>query len=184
MTGKADNTDGNGLFAPHPFWSFSLETYGRPEIGSACLKLQEKLGVDVNLLLLCVWWSAQPRPDLDRETFGNIVERADAWHREVVLVMRAARRACKAGAASLTADEAKGLHRHVLASEIECEHGEQLIIARTAEELTAGRAPREDGRLAALHSNLRHYFTLAGIRPDRDDLEELERVTGCSFTAW
>ncbi len=35
---------------PHPFWNFSLEVYGGEGVARACLELQDRRGVDVNLL--------------------------------------------------------------------------------------------------------------------------------------
>jgi len=35
------------------FWAFSLALYGKPGVAPALLGLQDRLGVDVNLLLFC-----------------------------------------------------------------------------------------------------------------------------------
>lgn len=45
----ATNTDSN------PFWEFSNAVYARTGVARACLVLQEKHGVDVNLLLYALW---------------------------------------------------------------------------------------------------------------------------------
>ena len=40
---------------PTTLWDFSLETYRRPGVEEACLKLQDELGADVNMLFYCCW---------------------------------------------------------------------------------------------------------------------------------
>ena len=46
-------SDGN------PLWEFSLEFYAQPGVASACLALQDRCGVDVNVLLLMCWCGLQ-----------------------------------------------------------------------------------------------------------------------------
>lgn len=38
-----------------PFWRFALSFYGRPHVPAACLTLQYRHGVDVNVLLFLLW---------------------------------------------------------------------------------------------------------------------------------
>lgn len=38
-------------FPDHPFWDFSLEVYPREGVGAACLALQARHEIDVNVLL-------------------------------------------------------------------------------------------------------------------------------------
>ena len=40
------------------FWDFSVRTYGVPGVSQACLALQDERGVDVNMLLYCIWIGA------------------------------------------------------------------------------------------------------------------------------
>ena len=48
-------------FEDHPFWDFSLHTYSAEGVGEACIALQERRGVDVNLILFCAWNGASGR---------------------------------------------------------------------------------------------------------------------------
>ena len=38
-----------------PFWNFSLRLYARAGVPDACLALQARHGIDVNLLFCCLW---------------------------------------------------------------------------------------------------------------------------------
>ena len=52
-------------FPDHPFWDFSLRVYGSEGVPEACLVLQERHGIDVNVLLYCFWLGASGRGTLD-----------------------------------------------------------------------------------------------------------------------
>ena len=43
---------------PGSLWNYSLEIYRRPGVQDACLKLQDDMGADVNLLMYCCWRGA------------------------------------------------------------------------------------------------------------------------------
>ena len=51
-----------------PFWIYSLSTYGQENIAAGCLVLQDRFGLDVNLVLLCCWLGSR----------GTILDRAEA----------------------------------------------------------------------------------------------------------
>ena len=55
------------------FWAFSLEVYGRPGVAPACLALQDRHGLDVNLLLFCCWAASQG-VTLDQRTLAAAEE--------------------------------------------------------------------------------------------------------------
>src|ERR1700689_2436291 len=41
--------------AVRAFWDFAVSLYDRPGVAPACLVLQDELGLDVNLILFCIW---------------------------------------------------------------------------------------------------------------------------------
>ena len=68
-------------------WEFSLETYGRPGVQSACLNLQENMGMDVNILLYCCWRGA-----MEAEELETLMAELAPWQRDVVGGLRTVRR--------------------------------------------------------------------------------------------
>ena len=42
-------------FEDHPFWDYSLAVYGKDGVPAACLALQERHPIDVNVILFCSW---------------------------------------------------------------------------------------------------------------------------------
>ena len=39
----------------NPFWTYSLRLYRKPGVAPACIALQDRLGIDVNGLLFCLF---------------------------------------------------------------------------------------------------------------------------------
>jgi len=138
-----------------PFWAFSLHVYRADGVAEECLALQERLGLDVNLLLLAAYLGAAEGVTLDARDVAAAEGVVAAWHAETVRGLRNLRRALKP--ASL--DEANplraataGLRAQVKAAELEAERIEQAMLWRWSRtQLTARK--RADVR-AALHSNL------------------------------
>ncbi len=50
---------GKGSFPSSPFWDYSLGIYRKPGVADACIALQDEFGLDVNMLLACLWFSAE-----------------------------------------------------------------------------------------------------------------------------
>jgi uncharacterized protein (TIGR02444 family) len=144
-----------------PFWAFSLAVYAGDGVAEECLGLQERLGLDVNLLLLAAYMGtvegARFAPRDVASAHAAIIE----WHTEIVRPMRAARRALKAPAT--TTDDplqpaAATLRLQVKRAELEAEKIEQAMLWQWS------RAHRHDLQHdgGALAANLREVLALAG----------------------
>jgi uncharacterized protein (TIGR02444 family) len=148
----------------NPFWDYALQLYRREGVEAACLELQQRHGVDVNLLLFCCWLASRGAP-LDEAALGRIVEAAQAWQEDFVRPLRAVRSRLKAAFAepapgSIPAcwpDLAAALRQRTLALEIDGERLEQLMLAELAADLPRGAAP---GVILA-SANLRRYWRFA-----------------------
>ena len=148
-------------FPDHPFWDFSLALYRGPGVEAACIGLQDRLGLDVNLLLYACWIAATGRGRLAREDWTRLIDNTAAWRGQVVEPLRAVRRHLKGrddmpGAASLC-DRVKAL-------ELDAERAEQLAIA--------AHTPPDAGESDAA-ANLHDYVKAAGAHPADTDLADL-----------
>src|ERR1700741_5560895 len=94
------------------FWNFSLQLYGRPGVGPACIALQDGLGLDVNLLLYCCWHGRENRA-LSEKDIHRAIAASEGWQREVVQPLRAVRRRLKAGVAPVSAAAREAVWRKV-----------------------------------------------------------------------
>ncbi len=52
-------TERSSLDPGSGFESYAAALYGRPGVAEACLELQERVGADVNLVLLACWLAAR-----------------------------------------------------------------------------------------------------------------------------
>jgi uncharacterized protein (TIGR02444 family) len=75
-------------------WDFSLALYARPSVADACLQLQDEQGVNVNLLLWCVWLEARGLR-LDEARLGRAHAAIRSWDEHYVIPLRHLRRRMK-----------------------------------------------------------------------------------------
>jgi uncharacterized protein (TIGR02444 family) len=162
---------------PDPFWDYSLELYRRPGVEAACLDLQRRHGVDVNLVLLCCWLASRGVA-LDRDLLAGIAAAVAGWQAEVIGPLRALRRRLKAKLAdpdpgSVPArwpELGSRLCERLLDLEIDGEHLEQLRLAQ----LVADRPASGESGVALASANLRVYWSFLG--QDRHALVALLRA--------
>jgi uncharacterized protein (TIGR02444 family) len=155
----------------NPFWDYAVELYRRPGVEGACLELQARHGLDVNVVLLCCWLASRGAA-ADQRKLGRIAAAAKSWQSAFVLPLRAVRGRLKADLADPRPDSiparwpelASGLRGRVLALEIEGERLEQLLLAALVSDLAPTAAPG----VALASANLRCYWRFAA--PDRPSL--------------
>lgn len=162
-------------FEDHPFWDFSLKVYSSEGVGEACIALQERRGVDVNLILFGAWNGASGRGRLSAAELGAAVAAAETWNREIVQTLRAVRDRLKGGVEPVPKPRSDALRKQVLKTEIDCEHAEQLALARTVErQAQADLSPER--RAADAAANIAAYFRRHGFAPEAEDIADMARV--------
>ncbi len=113
-----------------PFWSFSIELYGRPGVAPAALALQDRFGCDVNLLLFAIW-AARCGVALGLSEFVRLDEAVGPWRVRIVEPIRELRRTLKTDSLGAAPELAEGCRRALLASELAGERAAQELLART-----------------------------------------------------
>ena len=122
------------------FRRFALELYRRAGVADACLDLQNRHDLDVNVVLFAAFVGAILRQPLTVADLDLAHRRVDAWHQEVVRPLRAVRQRLKAGPAPAPND-ATGRLRHKLAQlEIEAEVIELDQLGQLIPELHSARS--------------------------------------------
>ncbi len=101
----------------NPFWEFSLAVYGRPGVPAACVALQDRHGLDVNVLLFAAWAGMACGTLLSAERLAEVDSTIAGWRQEVVRPLRAARRRVKA--------EDDAFYQRLKAVELEAERIQQ-----------------------------------------------------------
>ncbi|MCE7027530.1 TIGR02444 family protein [Jiella avicenniae] len=153
-----------------PLWDWTLERYRRDGVAPLCLALQERHGADVNLLFLALWLAATGRALSPDDDPGVAVA---AWHREIVLPLRSARRAMKGWPMPEnrpTPEERDRVRAKLQAVEIETEKLELGLLE--AWSTGAELAPADASPATAL-ANLRHVLPAASDDPGLAKLAEL-----------
>jgi uncharacterized protein (TIGR02444 family) len=75
-------------------WDFSLALYAQPGVADCCLQLQDEHGVNVNVLLWCVWLGVRGY-ELDQAQLDEALDSIQGWHSRYVQPLRALRRQMK-----------------------------------------------------------------------------------------
>lgn len=167
-------------FPAHPFWDFSLRVYGSEGVPAACLVLQERHGIDVNVLLYCCWLGATGRGALDEDEIARVCRTVADWHSDIVRAVRGVRQRLKGGFGAAPLDLSEPLRRRVAKIEVDLEHVEQLMLAETIARV-ADENRDEDARLGDALDNVHAYFGAEGVVPDMADAAETAVIVGPAF---
>lgn len=103
-------------------WNFALAYYRRPGVAEACLILQDRAGVDVNVMIYVLWRIAVRGDHVDSTAIAAADEVVAQWRKEIVQPLRLARRALKTGPAPAPNSSTETLRGRIKAIEIDAEH--------------------------------------------------------------
>jgi uncharacterized protein (TIGR02444 family) len=120
-------------------WEFSLRLYAAEPVARACLALQDRHGVDVNLLLYALWRGACHGARMEAAEFVRVRAQTEAWRTQVVQPLRTVRRALKAAELDAFHSGASALRARVKSIELEAERLEQEYLQQLAAAGHAGR---------------------------------------------
>jgi uncharacterized protein (TIGR02444 family) len=137
------------------FWRFSLAVYGRPGVAQECLGLQDKLGLNINLLLFCAWLGCRGIA-LAREDLEGASRSIASWHDHVVRPLRGVRRQMK-----LHHEDVSALRAQVQRVEVEAEQVEQAMLFEYAQSV-----PQGGGRDAVARNVNEYLAMLSGAASD------------------
>ncbi len=161
------------------FWEFSLEVYGGEGVAPACLALQNRRGLNVNVLLYCCWLAGEGGAPLSGEDFARIEAALGPWHEAVIAPLRAVRDRLKAGVEGAPADAAAALRRRVLEVELDAERVEQRLLVEGRPPGAAGVPAARRARTAA--ANVRAYLAARRVAPDTEDRQRLSVLLARAF---
>ena len=110
----------------NPFWRFSLAVHGAPGVDAECLALQDTHGIDVDVLLFCVWVGARGTLLTDDE-LAAIEALVQPWRDAAIAPLRAARRGIKT-LPQAADDDVAALRKDVAALELRAEQIEHAML--------------------------------------------------------
>ena len=142
----------------NPFWDFSLALYASPVVQTMCLELQERDGVDVNVLLFMLYLASRQRRITAAEA-RKVIAGVEPWRVDVVVPLRTARRNLKAPAAAIDAKGAEKLRAIVKKAEFEAERLQQAALYAQSQNAGLGKPASQQEAGAA---NIEAYGAALG----------------------
>ena len=166
-----------------PLWAFSLAVYGSDGVAEECLELQERLNLDVNLLLFAAFSGAVDGVRLEMQDIAAANGAVADWHSEIVRALRRARRALKP--ASTDADnplrEASAtLRAQVKAAELDSEKIELAMLWQWSRPRLADRPRTERNR--ALAANLCGVLEFYRVAAGQSEAAAIPRLLEAAAT--
>lgn len=150
------------------FWEFSSRVYRLDGVSDACLALQDRWGVDINVLLFCCW-AGMNVGSVSDSTMSEILGHSTRWAENVVRPLRAVRRWMKSeNGESELRDEVK---RVELAAE---------RVQQEALEAMVGTATVADTGRPSIERNLTMWLEMAGVTLDQTGRRDLDLVVQAS----
>ena len=140
----------------NPFWQFSLRVYGAPGVSEECLELQDKLGIDVNVMLYAVWLGAARGVTLREGDLARIEDVIAIWSANVVQPLRKVRRAMKA-IPDIADPQLQALRKRVAETELFSEQIEQALLFQLTEGFSRPDAADTATRMNILTVLARHH---------------------------
>ena len=127
----------------NPFWHFSAAVHGAPGVDGECLTLQDAHGIDVDVLLFCVWLGARGTLLTD-DHMAAIDALVQPWRDTAIAPLRAARRGIKTLPEVADADVA-ALRKDVAALELRAEQIEHAMLYQLVPALSPATGPAATG---------------------------------------
>lgn len=164
--------DTNSHWPANPFWDFSLRLYGRIGVAPACLALQERHGVDVNVVLYCIWLGVERGLTIDEADATRITQSVAAWNDDVVVRLRGLRTALRVDARGAERRLSDALRNDIKRAELDAERIEQHILFTQS----WSDAPGASRSTPIARENVYAYLKSLGIQPNSDDDEEVGTI--------
>jgi uncharacterized protein (TIGR02444 family) len=168
-------------FPDHPFWDYALSVYRQEGVSAACLELQERHGIDVNMMLFCLWIGHSGQGALSESEVLTVMAASDKWHRKVVKGLRFVRRILKDGFEEIPDGLRDQLRAEVQAVEINAEHLEQLMLADTVTREVALEDAPLASRAADAADSFACYFKAIGGKGTPPDMVAFAHILGKGF---
>ncbi len=139
-------------------WAFSVSIYGRPGAAEECLSLQDRFGVNINILLLSLYAASEFGAILSRDDICTADGAVAHWQTQVVKALRKVRRLLKQSDL-----HCESLRAQVADAELEAERMEATLLMEWCNARIA-LWPRRERDSAIVH-NCRSALSYYGVGP-------------------
>ena len=153
-----------------PHWAFSLAVYGREGVPGACLQLQDGVGLDVNVLLLALFFAGTRNGTITAGTIAAADAEIATWRTEVVVALRRLRILLKDGPPGAPRPATNELRTSIKNAELSAEQIEQAWLAGWfADHVGAGAAATTPADFSTVARCVAGYYArqeASGITPE------------------
>jgi uncharacterized protein (TIGR02444 family) len=163
----------------HVFTRFALQLYRLTGVADACLHLQNRHDVDVNLVLFAAFVGVVRRQQLTVDDLDFAHRKVDAWHQEVVRPLRAVRQRLKTGPSPAPDDITGSLRRKLAQLEIEAEVIELNQLSELISDLNSTCSAKGDAESTAAAIEL-VISTQTGTTLDETDSEAIAAIAAAA----
>jgi uncharacterized protein (TIGR02444 family) len=132
-----------------PLREFALAVHEADGVATACVSLQDELGLDVNILLLAAYVGAVRGVNFTPVALDAARALTDDWRRDVVYPLRLVRRGLKSGPAPAPSTQTAELRSQVAEAELAAEMIELDVLGGFADDLRSAEAPGGPAERAA-----------------------------------
>ena len=149
------------------FWNYSVRTYGKPGVADACLALQDRHGLDVNVLLFCCWFGCT-RGLVDESLWDRILTFSEPWAENVVRPLRAVRTWMKhTGCTQLdiSKDQCIELREEIKRIELKAEQLQENTLQSLAED-SPFKSLDSTSQITCIMLNLKSYLRRCRVEVD------------------
>jgi len=138
---------------------FALAVHASENVPAACVSLQDRFGLDVNVLLLAAYIGAVHRQTISAEQVDAARTLVDEWHAKVVRPLRGVRRLLKSGPAPAPDERTEEVRTKVAKAELDAELVElDLLDGGAREQRAMPTVPASTGLvMRAMEVALRSY---------------------------
>ena len=150
------------------FWRFSIRVYRLDRVADSCLALQDRFGVDVNMMLFCCW-AGMTIGRLPESTLRAAVAFSTGWSANVVRPLRGVRRWMKSEMGESPLRDA------IKRDELQAERIQQETLETRVADL-----PRNAPGPTAVRANLDAWLDAVGIGLDDAGVSDLDTVIAAS----
>lgn len=168
-------------FPPCALWEYSVKLYSNDKVAKACLSLQDRQSLDVNILLFCVWVAASGHGEFEGDELSSALRISQNWQEGSVKPLREVRRFLKSSFDPIDARMAADLKRVISESELYAEKLEILALDRLIDRPATGSFDQK-ACLESAAGNLMAYFQICLEKdPEMKDQSELEAILSEAF---
>lgn len=170
----------SGVFPPNDLWDYATRVYGRGKAQDACLALQDRHGLDVNVMLFCCWVASSGRGTFRDGELDQALQAVADWRDNAINALHGLKLYLKGDVRPAPKTLSDDLRRVVVECELHAEHIEVLMLHAAMTRVGTGTFDRLQQIEDSL-ANLFAYLARVGISTDDDDLGALIEILIAAF---